>query len=195
MNSNLAYKEGWSDPPREELIGGKVVAMSPRPEYNHNHIAFNIAVIFNSYLRGRACTAIPDGTDLYLTEEDRFVPDMMVVCDRDKIKRNGVHGAPDLVTEVLSPSTAKNDRMYKKAVYETCGVREYWLVGPENRTIEQYFLREGRLELNTVYASYPEHELERMNEKERAEVEAHFKCSLYEDFEIALDDIFSGLLP
>lgn len=51
------------------------------------------------------------------------------------------------------------------------------------------------LELHTVYASYPEDELKRMNEKERAAVETHFKCSLYDDFEIVLDDIFSGLLP
>ncbi len=190
MNSNLAYQEKV----REELIGGKVVAMSPRPMYNHNHVAFNIAVIFNHYLRGKRCTAIPDGTDLYLTEGDRFVPDMMVVCDREKIQEDGVHGAPDLVVEVLSPSTAKRDRVDKKAVYERCGVREYWLVDPKNRTIEQYFLRDGKLELNTVYASYTDFELERMSEKEKAEIITHFKCSLYDDFDISLDEIFSGLL-
>ena len=191
MNSNLAYQEEF----REELIGGKAVAMSPRPMYNHNHIAFNIAVLFSNYLRGKPCTVIPDGTDLYLTEEDRFVPDVMVVCDRDKIRRDGVHGAPDLVVEVLSPSTMRNDRMHKKEVYQACGVREYWLVDPENRTIEQYLLREEKLELNAVYVSIPDYELERMSEKEKAEVETHFRCSLYSDFDIALEDIFSGLLP
>lgn len=191
MNSNLAYREEF----REELIGGKVTAMSPRPMYNHNHIAFNIAVLFSNYLRGKPCTAIPDGTDLYLTEEDRFVPDVMVVCDRDKIRRDGVHGAPDLVVEVLSPSTMRNDRMGKKEVYQTCGVREYWLVDPENRTIEQYLLQDGKLELNMVYASCRDDELERMSEQEKAELETHFQCSLYSDFDIALEDIFSGLLP
>ena len=191
MNSNLAYQEEF----REELIGGKAVAMSPRPMYNHNHIAFNIAVLFSNYLRGKPCTVIPDGTDLYLTEEDRFVPDVMVVCDRDKIRRDGVHGAPDLVVEVLSPSTMRNDRMHKKEVYQACGVREYWLVDPENRTIEQYLLQDGKLELNTVYVSITDYELERMSEKEKAEVETHFHCSLYSDFDIALEDIFSGLLP
>lgn len=190
MNSNLAYQEKV----REELIGGKVVAMSPRPMYNHNHVAFNIAVIFNHYLRGKRCTVIPDGTDLYLTEGDRFVPDMMVVCDREKIQEDGVHGAPDLVVEVLSPSTAKRDRVDKKAVYERCGVREYWLVDPKNRTIEQYLLRDGKLELHTVHASYTDFELERMSEKEKAEIITHFKCSLYDDFDISLDEIFSGLL-
>lgn len=191
MSDNLAYQEEiW-----EELINGEVVAMSPRPVFNHNHIAFNIAVIFQSYLRGKRCTVIPDGTDLYLTEKDRFVPDMMVVCDREKIQKDGVHGAPDLVVEVLSPSTAKNDRIGKKKVYEACGVGEYWLVDPENRTIEQYLPQDGKLELNTVYVSYTEDTLERMREEERAAVETHFKCSLYDDFDIALDDIFSGLLP
>lgn len=195
MNSNLAYKDGWMDPPREELIGGKVVAMSPRPVFNHNHVAFRIAHLFETYLKGKRCTVIADGTDLYLTEKDRFVPDMMVVCDRDKIKRDGVHGAPDLVVEVLSPSTAKNDRLHKKAVYGSCGVREYWLVDPENRTIEQYLPQDGRLELNTVHVSYTEGDLERMTEEERSAVETHFQCSLYDDFDISLDEIFSGLLP
>ena len=190
MNSNLAYQ----DELRGELINGEVVAMSSSPTFNHNRVASRIYRAFENYLEGKRCTAIADGTDLYLTQEDRFIPDM-VVCDRDKIRRDGVHGAPDLVVEVLSPSTARNDRMHKKAVYEASGVREYWLVDPENRTIEQHFLRDGRLELNTVYTSYPESELERMTEKERAEVETHFKCSLYDDFAIALDDIFSGLLP
>ena len=191
MNSNLAYQ----DELRGELINGEVVAMSSSPTFNHNRVASRIYRAFENYLEGKRCTAIADGTDLYLTQEDRFIPDMMVVCDRDKIRRDGVHGAPDLVVEVLSPSTARTDRMHKKAVYEASGVREYWLVDPENRTIEQHFLRDGRLELNTVYTSYPESELERMTEKERAEVETHFKCSLYDDFAIALDDIFSGLLP
>ena len=191
MSDSLAYQEEF----REEMIGGKAVAMSPRPMYNHNHIAFNIAVLFSNYLRGKPCTVIPDGTDLYLTEEDRFVPYVMVVCDRDKIRRDGVHGAPDLVVEVLSPSTMRNDRMGKKEVYQACGVREYWLVDPENRTIEQYLLQDGKLELNMVYASCRDDELERMSEQEKAELETHFQCSLYSDFDIALEDIFSGLLP
>ena len=191
MNTNLAYQ----DYPAEELIGGKFVAMSPRPSVNHNHVSFNIARIFADYLKGKRCTPFADGVDLYLTEEDRFIPDMMVVCDPEKVKADGVYGAPDLVVEVLSPSTMRNDRMGKKEVYQTCGVREYWLVDPENRTIEQYLLQDGKLELNMVYASCRDDELERMSEQEKAELETHFQCSLYSDFDIALEDIFSGLLP
>lgn len=191
MRDNLAYQEDIV----EELINGQVVLMSPRPRYNHNRIAFRIAHLFEIYLHGRKCTVIPDGTDLYLDEDNQFVPDVMIVCDRNKVKWNGVHGAPDLVVEVLSPSTAKNDRYHKKEVYQRHGVREYWLVDPANRTIEQYFLQDGQLELNTVYISYPDYVLETLKEEERSELVTHFKCSLYDDFELSLDEIFSGLLP
>ena len=124
MNGNLAYQEEF----REELLNGEFVAMSPRPTFNHNRVAFNIAVLFENRLKNSTCTAIVDGVDLYLTEKDRFVPDMMVVCDRDKIRNDGVHGAPDLVVEVLSPRTANRDRGYKMELYAKSGVREYWLV-------------------------------------------------------------------
>lgn len=191
MQDNLAYQEDL----REELIGGKIVAMSPRPVFNHNRISFNIAHIFESYLRHKQCTVIADGTDLHLTENDRFVPDMMIVCDRDKIKADGVHGAPDLVVEVLSPSTVKRDRTYKKDTYARCGVREYWLVDPANKSVEVYRLENGRLELYDIYSVYPDFQLEQMTEAERAAVPTRFKCSLCDDFDIALEDVFNGMLP
>lgn len=188
---NLAYQ----DEIREELIGGKIVAMSPRPAYNHNRVAFRIAHLFENYLQGHTCTVIADGTDLYLSEEDRFIPDMMVVCDRNKIKENGVHGAPDLVVEVFSPSTAKRDRGVKLQTYQKHKVREYWIVTPATRTIEQYLLEDGVLTLNKVYAIYPDYTLEQMTDEEKADALAPLKCSLYDDLEINLEDIFNGLLP
>ena len=120
MNTNLAYAYDC----REELINGKVVAMSPAAS-NHNRIAGDIYGIFWSYLRGKKCEPFGDGEAVYLTEVDHFIPDFMVVCDPDKVKSNGVHGAPDLVVEVLSPGTTKNDRGRKMDVYGQCGVREY----------------------------------------------------------------------
>lgn len=127
---------GYQDPPREELINGKTI-ISPHPSWNHNCTKANIAVIFASYLHGKECVPVMGGTDLYLTQKDRFLPDVMIVCDPDKIKRDGVHGAPELVAEVLSPGTAKRDRTYKKDVYARCGVREYWLVNPIDKFIER----------------------------------------------------------
>ena len=141
MNTNLAYKEEYV---KEELINGQVVLMSPQPSINHVNVINNISILFGNFLKGKTCQSCPDSAAVFLTEKDYFVPDFMVVCDPDKVKYNGVYGAPDLVVEVLSPSTAKRDRGYKKQVYEQCGVREYWLVNVAEKSVEQYLLAEGR---------------------------------------------------
>ncbi len=185
MNTNLAYQEE----PREELIDGKVVAMSPASA-GHTFVSDNILIIFKNYLRGKKCIPFGDGLLVHLTENDQFVPDMMVVCDPNKIKPNGIYGAPDLVVEVLSPSTAKNDRKHKKEVYAQCGVREYWIVDPISKYVEQYFLETGQFVLQDVYMQRPDWELEQMSEEERAAVVTHFKCSLFDDLDISLEDIF-----
>ena len=194
MDTNLAYKN-WQDPCREELIGGKVVLMSPSPTWSHVAAAGNIYRIFANHLHRKKCVPIPDGFDLHLDEENIFIPDMMVVCDRSKIKNNGVYGAPDLVVEVLSPSTGKNDRGRKMEVYSRCGVREYWIVSTAEKTVERYLLQDGRLTLHEVHAVYQDWELEQLSEQERAAATAPFHCSLYDDLDISLDDIFDGLLP
>ena len=111
-----------------EILGGRMVSMSPRPAINHNRIAGNIYRIFSLFLKGKSCEAFGDGVDLFLSEEDHFIPDGMVVCDKNKIRSNYISGAPDLVVEVLSPRTARNDRWHKKNAYETAGVTEYWIV-------------------------------------------------------------------
>ena len=181
MSDNLAYQEER----REELIGGKVVMMSPAST-NHTFVSGNIYGIFWNYLKGKKCTPIADGMDLFLTDENRFVPDFMIVCDPDKIKGDGVHGAPDLVVEVLSPGTAKNDRGRKMEVYGKCGVREYWIVSPNEKTVEQYIQDSGRLVLSGVYFVPPDY----TPEKELAGIAKEFRCSLFDDLTIRLEDIF-----
>lgn len=185
MSSNLAYQDARS----EELIGGRVVMMAPAST-DHNRIARNIFGIFWGYLKGKKCEPFGDGEAVYLTDVDHFIPDMMVVCDPDKVKWDGVHGAPDLVVEVLSPSTAKNDRCRKWDVYESCGVREYWLVSPGEKSVEVYLLEDGKYTLLDVYTVRPDWMLAHMTEEERAAVATHFKCSLFDDLDISLEDIF-----
>lgn len=185
MNGNLAFQEEW----REELIDGKVVMMSPAAS-NHNRIAGNIYRVFSNYLYGKKCEAFGDGEIVYLTDKDHFIPDCMVVCDPDKVKDDGVCGAPDLVVEILSPSTSRNDRSHKKDVYGRCGVREYWLVSPGDKSVEVYRNNGAELVFHNIYSLYPDWQLKRMSEEKRAEVETHFKCSLFDDLEISLDDIF-----
>ena len=190
MNTNLAYQ----DYPAQELIGGKIVAMSPSPAVNHNRVAGNIYRMFSHYLRGCRCEPFADGVDLYLTEEDRFIPDMMVVCDPDKVKTDGVYGAPDLVVEVLSPSTARYDRGRKQDVYARCGVREYWIVGPGDRTVEQYFLEDGQFILHGAYGLEHEAILRKMSQEERDAIPTEFQCGIFPDLTIQIADIFERVV-
>ncbi len=185
MGENLAYQ----DARQEELIGGKVVMMSPAAT-DHNRIARNIFGIFWEYLKGKTCEPFGDGEKVFLTKTDHFVPDFMVVCDPDKVKWDGVHGAPDLVVEVLSPGTAKNDRGHKRDVYESSGVLEYWIVSPGDKSVEIYRADNGKFIFHDIYTLRHDYELAQMTEAERAAVVTHFKCSLYDDLEISLDDIF-----
>ena len=207
MESNLAYKlshphpEGYFSDPYpsrgcfdtlpEETIGGVPVAMAPTT-INHERIKGNIYRAFGNYLEGRICEALPDGAGVFLAEEDYYIPDVMIVCDPDKIKPDGVHGAPDLVVEVLSPGTARYDRGRKRDRYEQCGVREYWIVNPEDKSVEQYLLTGGRFALqNVYYAACPDWMLARMKEEERAAIRAEIRCSLYDDFTIPLAVVFA----
>ena len=185
MQTNLAFE----DEGLEELIDGKLTAMAS-PTLVHNFVSGNIYFIFRDYLRGKRCTPLADGTHLYLTKKDRFIPDGMVVCDPDKLRPDGVHGAPDLVVEVLSPGTAKNDKGHKKDVYEACGVREYWIVSPGERSVEQYVLTDGRFVLRDVYSQYPRFLLDNMKEEERAAIPTEFHCTLFDDLSIRLEDVF-----
>lgn len=188
MSDNLAYQ----DELREELLDGELVMMAPASS-GHTYVDDNILSIFKNYLKGKICIPFGDGLLVHLTEKDAFVPDVMVVCDRGKIRRNGVYGAPDLVAEVLSPSTAKRDRGYKKSVYERCGVAEYWIVDPSGKSIEVYLLRDGRYELDGLYTLYPAEELEEMTDEEKAAVVTQFKCHLFDDLTIRLEDVFGDL--
>ena len=190
MNRNLAYQEE----PWQEVISGKVVMMSPRPAINHIRISGNLFQIFSTYLKGRRCEPFPDGTDLYLSEKNHFIPDFMIVCDPNKVKANAVYGAPDFVVEVLSLGSLKRDRFHKMAAYEKAGVQEYWIVNPDSRSIEQYWLEDGKFVLHNAYGIYSDGMLEKMTEEERAEIVTEFKCRLYDDLVIQVADIFQRVV-
>lgn len=187
MADNLAYQEEL----RNEMLNGKIVAMSPRPAVNHNRVIGNIFYAVMGYLRGKSCEPFADGTDVYLTEKDRVVPDVMIICKKEIIKRNGVHGAPDLVVEVLSPGTEKRDRGYKKDLYEKSGVREYWLVEPETKTVEVYLLKEKKFVLDEVYRIFPDYV--ELSADEQKHYKSNVRVSLYDDFYIPLENIFHNL--
>lgn len=185
MNTNLAYQEQrW-----EEIIGGRPVMMAP-PMIRHVQTAMNLSRIFGTYLKGKPCRYFSEA-GLFLEEgREEYIPDGMVVCDQEKIQANGVHGAPELVVEILSVTTARYDRGRKKEVYEAAGVREYWIVDPVHRLIEQYLLERGKFVLHDTYALLPEPERERIREREGWTMPMEFRCSLFEDLLIRLEDVF-----
>ena len=81
-----------------------------------------------------------------------MIPDVSVVCDKNIIKKNGIYGAPDLIVEVLSPSTLKYDWNYKFNLYEAAGVREYWIVDPKAKIVNIFLLQpDGKYDLGTMY--------------------------------------------
>ena len=96
-----------------EIISGVAYMMAP-PYYRHNRIGTNLCRIIGNYLLGKRCKLSYE-TMVYLDENNKFIPDLVVVCDKNKIKADGIHGAPDLVIEILSPSTKKRDIGIKKS--------------------------------------------------------------------------------
>lgn len=183
----MAYHEElWT-----EIVDGKVIAMSPRPSINHHRVSLNIANLFSRFLKENTYQVFGDGVDLFLSGQNRFIPDGMIVCNLDKIKRDGVYGAPDLVIEVLSPSTARYDRGPKKDAYEAAGVREYWIIEPEAKSLEVYLLKAGKFILDNVYSVYPDYLLEKMSDEEKAAIPTEFRCSLYDELTITLEDVFA----
>lgn len=182
-------RKSYQEERRNELIDGKIVTISP-VSINHAFVSGNLYRIFANYLYKKDSTPIGSGMDLYLDDNNRFVPDFMVVRDPEKLKPNGVHGTPDLVVEVLSPLTVRNDKTKKKDTYSRCGVREYWLVSPEEKSIEIYRTNGTELILHDIYALHPDWQLAQMTDEERAAVVTHFQCSLFDDLDIPLADIF-----
>ena len=100
---------------------------------------------------------------------------------------------PDLVVEILSPGTAKRDRAHKKDVYEQCGVPEYWIVEPTSKSIETYLLQDGRYTLDNIYFYHSAEDMQYLTDEEKAALVTEFKCHLYDDLIIRLDDIFYDL--
>ena len=184
--SNLAYREDDD----YEVINGRIVMMSPRPSVNHNRVISNLCNIFQNYLKGKRCEAFYDGVELHLSEDNVFVPDAMIVCNPDIIRQRGIFGAPDLVVEVLSPRTAKNDFGEKKDVYERYGVKEYWIVNTMDRSIQVYVLQDGKLRIDNIYHSYSQEDWEDMTEEEKAETQLSLKVSLYDDLIVDVGEVF-----
>ena len=130
----------WPDEERWELIDGRAFNMTPAPSTSHQTIVGNVNFILRTKLKNSPCRVFSSPTDVVLSEYDIVQPDVFVVCDQTKITSANIRGGPDVVFEVLSPSTILKDRREKKRSYERCGVPEYVLLHPHPRYVEHYIL-------------------------------------------------------
>ena len=145
----LAAKEHW----RDEKINGIIYDMSPAPGYRHGIVNSNIHTIIKQGLKDSLCLVSIENLDFkyHPDENDDYVcPDIMIVCDRKKLKGGFYSGVPRFIAETLSPSTAMRDKTEKKDIYEKAGVEEYWIVSPQGM-VDIYYLNDGTYSLEYSY--------------------------------------------
>ncbi len=150
----------WDEHERAEIINGEIYLMGT-PSGRHQEISFEIGRQLGNYLEGKRCRVYPAPYGVRLFEQDGVdpgdvdtvvEPDISVICDRGKIDKTGCKGAPDLVVEILSPSTQRHDRLVKLRLYQRAGVREYWIVSPEDQTVQVMLLdSNGVFQLYEIY--------------------------------------------
>jgi Uma2 family endonuclease len=143
----------WSRTYGDELIDGTAyVREPPSPVLSHQTIVGELHRQIAIALDDKRPHVFIAPFDVRLpkaTEEDDQVdtvvqPDLFIVCDRAKVDRRGVRGAPDWLAEVLSPGTARHDQVVKLPAYERAGVREVWLIHPGDLTVSIHYLEAGR---------------------------------------------------
>ena len=133
----------WPDEERWELIDGVAYDMSPAPTIKHQNIAGGLYSMLREKLKGKTCQPFIAPVDVVLSAVDVVQPDVIVVCDPNKITERNIQGPPDWVAEVLSPSTARKDLREKKALFERSGVKEYVVFDPLNGLVQRFVLTDG----------------------------------------------------
>ena len=137
----------WEFSERVELFNGWVAKMSRAPTSYHQKVSGELYYHFRKHLGRGPCQMFPAPFDVRLMSKagvDTVVqPDLCVICDETKIDRRGCNGAPDFVVEILSPGNSKRELRDKFGLYEEAGVKEYWVVDPQRRSVERYVLKDG----------------------------------------------------
>jgi Uma2 family endonuclease len=150
----LADWRSWPADERWELIDSVAYHLSPAPRVKHQDRAGQLFAKLFDWLEDKPCKVYMAPLDVFLPREkegrgdagdavggDTVVqPNVLALCDADKVEDDGVHGAPDFVVEVLSDATANKHFGVKHELYNKSGVREYWIIQPETATVYQYVL-------------------------------------------------------
>jgi len=153
LNKVYSYADyfKWTFDERVELIKGKIFKMSPAPNTVHQKIVGNLYIKLRLSLDKGPCQVFIAPFDVRLprkSKDDKDIvtvlqPDICVVCDESKIDARGCIGAPDIVAEILSPGNNSKELKNKFEVYEESGVKEYWVVSPQDNTFQVNTLVDG----------------------------------------------------
>jgi Uma2 family endonuclease len=169
----------WNDGARYELIDGIAYMMSPAPNRAHQEISGELNRQLSNFLKGKKCKAYAAPFDVRLSGEDDKAtvvqPDITVVCDPSKLDKKGCNGAPDMVVEILSPSSSERDTVLKLNQYLKARVREFWIIDPENKVLAVHILNGDAYSTKTY------------SDAGRVPVRVLEGC------EIDLDEVFAGL--
>ena len=134
-----------------ELIKGQLYKMTPAPSSFHQSVSVKLTSRFDSFIADKSCALFHAPFDVILpianekkqTSTTVVQPDLCVICDLEKIEEAGCFGPPDLIIEILSPSTQKKDLTHKYNIYEETGVGEYWVIYPQSRMLHVFQLVDG----------------------------------------------------
>lgn len=148
---NYADYLTWDEDERWEIIDG-VPHMQSAPTWQHQSISVELVSQFNTYLKRSPCRVFAAPFDLCIPENaeaDEEIsnvvqPDIVIICDVTRLRKTGYFGIPSLIVEISSPSTARNDKLIKFNKYEKAGVKEYWIVEPENKLISVFTLQDNQ---------------------------------------------------
>ncbi len=181
LTKAYTYKDylSWKFNERVELFKGYIAKMSPAPTSTHQVICGELHGLIWIFLRKKPCKVFLAPFDVYLPSiegdgQTVVQPDLCVICDVSKIKKQGCVGSPDLVIEVLSLGNSRKEISNKFQIYEQAGVKEYWVVFPYEQVIQQYILKEG------VFQAIP------VSEK-------ILKSVVLEGFELDIDSVFDTI--
>lgn len=152
-NQKYTYQDylTWNDNERWEIIDGEAYNMAPAPTPEHQKVLGECHRILGNKLLGKKCQVFISPIDVVFSEENVVQPDLIIVCDPKKITPAHINGPPDVIIEVLSPSTALKDKKEKKFLYEKFKVKEYFLVYPGEQYIEKFVLKNGRYDEPEIF--------------------------------------------
>ncbi len=165
MNKRYTYADylTWMDDVRRELHDGFIKLMTPAPSMRHQETSVNLTRLFGNYLFKKKCKVYHAPSDVRLPKSklernDKQIftvvqPDIFVVCDLSKIENNSCLGAPDFIIEIVSAKNSQRDTRDKFEIYQNHGVREYWIVHPNDETVNVFVLDEnGKFQFKGIFS-------------------------------------------